>query len=98
SRAALAASGPEGDSSDAAGWLALYDGNMKTARALLRSGTESSPELALALGLVARVKIDTAPGIGKAFLALARNDSAQAAALFVAAGSEAPAARSLLLL
>jgi len=97
-RAALAASGPEGDSSDAAGWLALYDGNMKTARALLRSGTESSPELALALGLVARVKIDTAPGIGKAFLALARNDSAQAAALFVAAGSEAPAARSLLLL
>jgi hypothetical protein len=97
-RAALAASGPEGDSSDAAGWLALYDGNIKTARALLRSGTESSPELALALGLVARVKVDTAPTIGKAFLALARNDSVQATSLFVAAAAETPTARSLLLL
>ena len=28
-RAALAATGAEGDSSDAAGWLALYEGNLK---------------------------------------------------------------------
>ncbi|HEY5061323.1 MAG TPA: hypothetical protein VII52_07285, partial [Gemmatimonadaceae bacterium] len=46
-RASLASAGVEGDSSDAAGWLALYDGNLKVARGLLRGGTESSPELAL---------------------------------------------------
>ncbi|MEO6878078.1 MAG: hypothetical protein ABI205_06320 [Gemmatimonadaceae bacterium] len=97
-RAALAASGPEGDSSDAAGWLALYEGNIKSARTLLRGGTESTPELALALGLVARLKVDSAPAIGKAFLTLARNDTSTAAAQFVAAAEQAPAVRSMLLL
>ncbi len=97
-RAALAATGVEGDSSDAAGWLALYEGNLKTARVLLRGGTESSPELALALGLIARIKSDSAPLIGKAFLALARNDSLAAASQFVAAADATPVVRSLLLL
>lgn len=97
-RAALSATGVEGDSSDAAGWLALYEGNLKAARGLLRGGTESSPELATALGLIARLKVDSAPAIGKAFLALAKNDSAGAAAQFVAAGDQTPAVRSLLLL
>lgn len=97
-RAALATTGAEGDSSDAAGWLALYEGNLKTARALLRGGTESSPELALALGVVARIKADSAVSIGKAFLALARGDSAVAATEFVAAAQKTPAARSVLLL
>jgi tetratricopeptide (TPR) repeat protein len=96
-RAALATTGAEGDSSDAAGWLALYDGNLKTARALLRGGTESSPELALALGIVARIKGDSAPLVGKAFLALARNDSAGAAQQLVQAAEQTPAARSILL-
>ena len=54
-RAALAATGAEGDSSDAAGWLALYEGNLKSARGLLRGGTESSPELALG------ARVDRAP-------------------------------------
>jgi tetratricopeptide (TPR) repeat protein len=97
-RAALAATGVDGDSSDAAGWLALYDGNLKGARTLLRGGTESSPELALALGLIARIKADSAPAIGKAFLLLARNDTLAAAAQFVVAGDATPAVRSLLLL
>ena len=96
-RAALAATGVEGDSSDAAGWLALYDGNLKVARGLLRGGTESSPELALALGLVARLKVDSAPAIGHAFLALARGDSAGAATQFMTAADSTPAVRSLLL-
>jgi hypothetical protein len=96
-RAALAATGAEGDSSDAAGWLALYEGNLKTARTLLRGGTESSPELALALGIIARFKADTAPAIGKAFLALARGDSAGAAAQFVQAAESNPPVRSVLL-
>ena len=97
-RAALATTGAEGDSSDAAGWLALYEGNLKTARALLRGGTESSPELALALGVVARIKGDSSPLVGKAFLALARNDSAVAAQRFVEAAEQTLAARSILLL
>jgi hypothetical protein len=96
-RAALAAAGAEGDSSDAAGWLALYEGNLKAARGLLRGGTESSPELALALGLVARLKVDSAPAIGRAFLALARADTAGAAAQFAAAADNTPVVRSLLL-
>ena len=96
-RAALAANGVEGDSSDAAGWLALYDGNLKTARTLLRGGTESSPELALALGLIARLKVDSSPAIGHAFLALARGDSAGAAAQLVQAADRTPGGRSLLL-
>jgi len=96
-RAALAATGADGDSSDAAGWLALYDGNLKAARTLLRGGTESSPELALALGLIARLKVDSAPAIGHAFLALARGDSAGAVAEFVQAADKTPAVRSLLL-
>ena len=97
-RAALAATGAEGDSSDAAGWLALYEGNLKSARGLLRGGTEQSPELALALGLIARLKVDTAPAIGKAFLALAKSDTAGAALQFGAAAENNAAVRSLLLL
>jgi tetratricopeptide (TPR) repeat protein len=97
-RAALATTGDEGDSSDAAGWLALYEGNLKTARGLLRGGTESSPELALALGVVARIKADSAPLVGKAFLALARNDSVAAAQQFIDAAEKTPSARSILLL
>ncbi len=97
-RAALATTGAEGDSSDAAGWLALYEGNLKAARGLLRGGAESSPELALALGLIARFKADSSPVIGKAFLTLARGDSASAASQFVAAAEQAPAVRSILLL
>jgi tetratricopeptide (TPR) repeat protein len=96
-RSALNSTGAEGDSSDAAGWLALYEGNLKSARNLLRGGTESSPELALALGLAARLKTDTAVAVGKAFLTLARNDSAAAAAEFERAAAATPAVRSLLL-
>lgn len=97
-RAALAATGVEGDSSDAAGWLALYEGNLKSARTLLRGGTEASPELASALGLIARLKVDSAPAIGKAFLALARGDSVGATGQFVQAAAQTPVVRSLLLL
>jgi tetratricopeptide (TPR) repeat protein len=97
-RAVLAATGAEGDSSDAAGWLALYEGNLKSARGLLRGGTEQSPELALALGLIARLKVDTAPAIGKAFLALAKSDTTGAAAQFAAAAENTPVVRSMLLL
>jgi hypothetical protein len=64
----------------------------------LRGGTESSPELASALGLIARLKVDSAPVIGKAFLALAKGDSAGAATQFAQAAEQTPPVRSLLLL
>lgn len=96
-RQALAMIGPEADSSDTAGWLALYKGDLKTARQLLRAGTEQSPELALALGTVARIRTEQAPLVGTAFLALARGDTANAAAGFAAAAAATPDAASTLL-
>jgi len=96
-RQALAAVGPEADSSDTAGWLALYKGDLKTARTLLRAGTEQTPELALALGTIARVKTEHAPSVGVAFLALARGDTLTAARDFVAAADSTPDAASTLL-
>lgn len=96
-RGALTVAGPDADSSDAAGWLALYTGDIKTARKLLRSGGDASPELALALGLVARVKQDSAPDIGAAFLKLARGDTAGAATAMVATAERLSDVASLLL-
>src|SRR5213075_1340033 len=48
-------------------------------------------------GLIARFKTDSAPAIGKAFLTLARGDSAGAAAQFITAAEQTPAVRSILL-
>jgi tetratricopeptide (TPR) repeat protein len=96
-RQALAAVGPEADSSDTAGWLALYKGDLKTARQLLRAGTEQTPELALALGTVARIKVEQSPSVGVAFLALARGDTVKAARSFTIAADSTPDAASTLL-
>ena len=96
-RQALAAVGPEADSSDTAGWLALYKGDLKTARQLLRAGSEQTPELALALGTVARIKAERAPLVGAAFLALARGDTLNAAKGFVVASDSTAEAGSTLL-
>lgn len=96
-RGALTVAGPDADSSDAAGWLALYSGDIKTARRLLRAGGDASPELALALGLVARVKGDTVVAIGQAFLKLARGDTAGAATAMVETAAQLPDVASLLL-
>jgi len=97
-RDALRAAGPDADSSDAAGWLALYEGRLGDARILMRGVREPGPELAVALGIVARTRGDSAPTLGNAFLTLARGDSASAATRFVAAAAEHPEAASSLLL
>jgi tetratricopeptide (TPR) repeat protein len=95
-RAALAAAGGDADSSDTAGWLALYDGDLRSARTLLRGGSEATSDVAVALGVVARVEADRSPEIGAAFLALARADSAGAASRFeTAAGIHREAASAL---
>jgi tetratricopeptide (TPR) repeat protein len=86
-RAALDSAGPEADSSDAAGWLALYQGNVGGARAILRNSTDASPQLAEALGLITRMADDSASDVGAAFLALARLDSAGAEQAFARAAA-----------
>ena len=96
-RSALTVAGPDADSSDAAGWLALYAGDLKTARRLLRTAGDASPELALALGTIARVKDDSSVSLGRAFLTLARGDTVSAAAALVVSADQLPAVASLLL-
>ena len=86
-RESLRAAGPDADSTEAAGWLALYEGRLDAARTLLRTSTAPNADLALAMGIVARVKGDEATQLGAAFLDLARGDSAGAATKFVAAAT-----------
>lgn len=83
---------------DALGWLALYDGNLAAARKSLRPDVESSSEALAALALLARTRADTAPVTGRAFLALARGDTAAAAAGFEQAAAELGDAAPLLLM
>jgi tetratricopeptide (TPR) repeat protein len=97
-REALRASGGETDSSDAAGWMALYEGRLADARTLLKGAREPGADLALALSIVARTHADTAPQLGSAFLALARGDTAGAARRFMDAAERHPESASAILL
>lgn len=97
-RDALRSAGPDADSSDAAGWLALYEGRLGDARALMRGVRDPGPELAVALGIIARTRGDSAPVLGNAFLTLARGDSAAAATRLADAATEHPEAASVILL
>lgn len=92
----LLARSDSGDS-DALGWIALYDGDLATARKTLRPEVESSAEGLAALALLARTRADTAPEAGEAFLALARGDTTAAAQGFQKAASELGDAAPLLL-
>ena len=73
-----------GEDDELAGWLALYEGDLATARKRLVRAETRRGELVDALGLLARIRIDRSPALGQAFLALARRDSAGAAQRFVA--------------
>lgn len=86
-RTALRAAGEDADSSEAAGWLALYEGRLDAARALLKGTRETGSDLSLVLGILSRTRADAAPELGAAFLALARGDSSRAAAQLVAAAA-----------
>ncbi|MBC7673977.1 MAG: hypothetical protein H7247_16280 [Polaromonas sp.] len=59
---------------------------------------EPSADLALAMGIVARARGDTAPELGAAFLSLARGDSGKASAAFVVAAVQHPEVAPALLL
>ncbi|MGZ8470641.1 MAG: hypothetical protein ACXW61_13520 [Gemmatirosa sp.] len=100
-RAALSVAGAREDA-PVAGWLALYAGDLKRARTLLKrpaeDATAARTELAMtALAVVARTRADSAPAVGAAFLSAARGDSVRAAAQFVEAAATMPEAASLLI-
>ena len=97
-RQALRAAGADADSSDAAGLIALYEGRLGAARALLRGSRDQSGDMALVLAIVSRVRGDEATQLGAAFLALARGESASAAERFVEAADRHPEAASAVLL
>ena len=96
-RAALRAAGEDADSSEAAGWLALYEGRLADARTLLKGARDPGPDMALALGIVARTRGDSARVLGAAFLALTRGDSAAAGTRFVEAAELHPEVASALI-
>ena len=85
------------DTTGVRGWLALYEGDVATARSALREAGTPSADAVRAQAIIARTRSDRAPQLGAAFLALARRDSTQAAQLFEAATAELPDAAPLLL-
>lgn len=85
------------DTTGVRGWLALYEGDVATARAALRESRTPSPDAVRAQAIIARTRVDRAPRLGAAFLALARNDSVHAAELFESATVELPDAAPALL-
>ncbi len=97
-REALRTAGADADSSDAAGLIALYEGRLDAARALLRGSRDQSTDMALVLAIVSRVRGGSAPQLGAAFLALARGDSVSAARRFIEAADRHPEAASAVLL
>jgi len=96
-RAALGATAASEDDDRTMGWIALYEGDLKTARRILRRSSETDPDLLLALTLLARTKADSAPLVGAAFLALTRGDSTHAVAQLESAAPTVPDAAPLLL-
>jgi tetratricopeptide (TPR) repeat protein len=94
-RAALAVAGTEEEAVEVTGWLALYEGDLKTARTSLRSGG-STADAVMAMALLARTRVAEAPLVGRAFLDLARGDTAAAASGFETAAASVPDAASLM--
>lgn len=95
-RRSLADAGLE-DDEEITGWLALYEGDVTTARARLRHVERATRDQLLALAFVVRTRASSAPRAGSAFLALARGDTVAAATGLEAAAAETPDAAPLML-
>ena len=95
-RATLARGGEESDERSAA-WMALYEGDLKTARTGLRRLDEVTRDAVLALSVLSRTRVERSEGVGNAFLALARSDTAAAASTFEATAKDVVDASPLLL-
>jgi tetratricopeptide (TPR) repeat protein len=85
------------DDEELGGWLALYAGDLKGARAALRQAAAPSADLVTALAFLARTHADSAPAAGQAFVMLARGDTTGAAKAFVEASDLVHDAAPLLL-
>ena len=103
-RAAAALRRVGADSGEAAGWLAIATGNLAGARAIfahtpptieLRGGLLSDVRAAVRAAL-ARTQADSAPALGAALLAAARNDAPGASAALERAAVSLPDARPAL--
>ena len=89
---------PMGEEEDRTmGWISLYEGDLRNARRILKRTSETDQGLLLAMALLARTKVDSAPAVGLAFLSLVRGDSVAAAAQLVSAAPLVPDAAALML-
>lgn len=79
------------------GWIALFEGDLRTARVALRRAERPSADVVLAQSVLARTRADSGRTLGSAFLALTQRDSARAAQLFAQAADAIPDAAPLLL-
>ena len=95
-RTALASAGTE-DDDPAAGWIALYEGDLITARRVMRASSDLAPGGVTALAILARTSAPRSALLGRAFLALARGDSTAAGRYLVLAADSLPDAASVLL-
>ncbi len=66
------------DEDEATALLAIYDGDLEKARAALRNADASNTLLLVPRALLSRTTLPTSTGIGAAFVALARRDTATA--------------------
>ena len=97
-RARRAAEQGGGEEEDVvSGWLALFDGDLEAARRGLRTAEEKTPDVVTALAFISRTRQVRTPGIGAAFLALARGDSALASRSFEQAAVTVPDAAPFLI-
>ena len=94
-RQALAASGGGDDA--ASGWIALYQGDLATARNELHVQDDPSSDVLAVLALLDRTRAAKSEALGTAYLTLARGDTAAAAADFAAAAPSLPDAGSLII-
>ena len=88
----------DADTSGVRGWLALYEGDLATARTALRESGTPSRDAVLVLSTLARTRATRSELLGAAYLALARGDSTAATAGFERAAGELVDAASALIL
>jgi len=89
---------PLEDADAVRGWLALYDGEIGTARTALRQADAPDPPRIEVLALLTRTTATQSRTIGAAYLALARGDSTRAERAFEQVATELPEVASLALL
>ncbi|MEP6778449.1 MAG: hypothetical protein ABJC26_01065, partial [Gemmatimonadaceae bacterium] len=80
---AAAKSGDLVDDDETAGWMALYSGDLTTARKrLVRVDARRGDQIDV-MTLLARVRVPSSPAVGAAYLSLAKRDTSKAVAQFV---------------